>query len=353
MKSRLPSPCVALIVLILLGGAARADSPADRLSAAKIDAEQRKAFALDGLVAVTRGHDRAVAALAFAPDGTLLASSGWDNTVRLWKLGGPELLEGATLAGSPSGVAFDLKGKLLAAGGKDTRVYLWDVSAAKPKLKHALSGHSSRPFAVAFSPKGKLFGSGAFGPVLRLWKYEEDEPEQWAALANEEASSRGLSSLAFSHEGQYVVAGSHLGRQTLRVWDAAGRYLEERDVPEVKARLVACSPVGPVLALSGNEAKVRLWGYEGKRFRELRVLAGHTGRGLGPIVKALAFAPDGKTLASAGQDRKVILWDAGKGTQRQAWQFLDEVRALAFAPDGRHLAVGNANGTLYVLRLAN
>lgn len=352
MKSRLPLPSVALVVLILGAAASRADSPADRLSAAKIDAEERKAFALDGLVAVSRGHSRAIAALAFAPDGALLASSGWDNTVRLWKLGGPELLEAATLEGSPSGVAFDRAGKLLAAGGKDTRVSLWDVRAERPKRKHLLAGHASRPFAVAFSPTGKFFGSGAFGPVLRLWKMDEAEPEQWAALANEEAPSRGLSSLAFSHEGRFVIAGSHLGRQTLRVWDAAGRYLEELDVPAAQARLVVCSPAGPLLAFSGDDAKVRLWRYDGPRFREVRTLAGHTGRGLGPVVKALAFAPDGKTLASAALDRKVILWDAVKGTPRRTWQFLDEVRALAFAPDGRHLAVGNANGTLYVLRLS-
>jgi WD40 repeat protein len=68
-------------------------------------------------------------------------------------------------------------------------------------------------------------------------------------------------------------------------------------------------------------------------------------------VTALAFAPDGKTLATAGKDQKLILWDTTGGKQQRAWTMPAEVRALTFAVDGRHLLAGDADGDICVLRV--
>jgi WD40 repeat protein len=302
-------------------------------------------------VAYVRGHSRSVAALAFSADGTWLASSSWDNTVHLWRLGKNEPQDAGALEASPSGLVFHPEGRLLATGAPGTGVYLWDLGGAEPQRKHVLAGHKKRPFALAFAPTGRLLASGCLHPVLRLWKLEDDEPEQWAALANETVPSLGIASLAFSHDGKQLVAGSHLGKQSLRAWNAVGQYLEEIELPEARARLVACSPTEPILAFSGDDAHIHLWRLEGKSTKELAVLPGHEGKGLGPAVKALAFAPTGKILASSGQDRFVTLWEVVTGQKLRTWQFESEVRALAFSPEGRHLALGNVDGSIYLLRL--
>jgi WD40 repeat protein len=70
-------------------------------------------------------------------------------------------------------------------------------------------------------------------------------------------------------------------------------------------------------------------------------------------VMALACAPDGTLLAAASRDGVLAWWDAA-GRRLGEWRspgFYFSAHTLAFAPDGRHLAVGNANGTVYLLRL--
>jgi WD40 repeat protein len=326
-------------------------SPLDRLDPERISAEDRKSLALSAVVAFTRAHNRAISALAFSPDGRRLASSGWDNTVQLWQLDAEEPKALATIDGSPSSVAFRAGGRELVTGSPESRVVVWDVSGPTPKLRFNLAGHKYRPFALQFSADGRMLASGSMDPVLRLWRFENDEPEIWAALANENnAPALGVSALSFSGDGMLLAAGSLLGKQTLRLWDRSGAFLAEKSLPAVKARIVQFSPVEPTLAFTGDDAVIRLWSVAGEEPKELKTLAGHKAEGQPPPILALAFTPEGATLFSAGQDRRLIRWDVAKGQKQREWPLPDEPRALAVAPDGRHVAIGNRAGTLFILR---
>ena len=110
-----------------------------------------QALALDGLIALARQHTRPVASVAFSADGEWLATSSWDNTVRLWRLGGKDLPEATRLEASPSAVAFHPDGRLLATGSSGT-ASCCGTCPARRRRKHALYGHQQRPFALAFSP---------------------------------------------------------------------------------------------------------------------------------------------------------------------------------------------------------
>jgi WD40 repeat protein len=327
-------------------------SPLDKLDADQVPEETRKLLSIPGLVAFVRAHDRAVAAIAFSPDGRQLATSSWDNTVKLWQMDLAEPKARAALDGSPSGVAFTADGKTLAAGSPESHALMWDVATTPPKVRWKLSGHKHRPFALQIAAGGRWLASGSLDPVLRLWKLEGDEPEIWAALANEEAPSVGVSALSFSGGARQLAAGSHLGKHTLRIWDLSGSFLEERTLPATQARIVQFSPTEPILAFAGDDAVIQLWWVKGEEPKKLPALKGHKNSAAPPAIKVLAFSPSGEWLASSGQDRRLIIWDMATGQRQREWQLPDEARALAFSPDGRHLAVGNHDGTLFILRLA-
>jgi WD40 repeat protein len=326
--------------------------PLDRLDENAIDADDRKTLGIRELVAFERPNNRAIASVAISFDGALLATSGWDNVVHLYKLGDKTPKSWAKIDGSPSGIAFSADSKWLACGCADTHTVIWDVSGVKPKEAYKLSGHKSRPFAVAFPPKGPGFASACADPVLRLWKLEDLTPEVWAVIAKDKAPSLGISSLAFSYDGKLLIAGSMIGNPTLRIWDASGAVLAENSPPAALAKLVACSPTLPILAFAGDDGVIHLWDLGKSPIEKLRTINAHEGK-KPPIIKALAFSPDGQTLASSGQDQRVRVWEVATGKKQREWQMLDEGRALAFSSDGRHLAIGNSDGTLYILRLAS
>ncbi|KOR31084.1 hypothetical protein TI04_02620, partial [Achromatium sp. WMS2] len=108
---------------------------------------------------VQRGHTNYVNSVAFSPDGIILASGSWDNSIKLWRVAdGALLLTFTGHTSSVKSVAFSPDGSSLASGSWDKTIKLWRV--ADGVLLRTLTGHANLVYSVAFSPDGLSLASG-------------------------------------------------------------------------------------------------------------------------------------------------------------------------------------------------
>ncbi|MFH7339288.1 WD40 repeat domain-containing protein [Streptomyces sp. KHY 26] len=291
------------------------------------------------------GHASAVDALAFSPDGHTLASAGYDHTIRLWNVTDPARprLVGRPLTGPTEAVnqiAFTPDGRTLAGASDDGTVRLWRLTAPATALGAPLTGHTDEVNSVTISRDGRTLADGSVDGTVRLWRIAD--PAHPAPLARLTVNTAGVYQAVFSPDGATLAVAGNDG--LVRLYDvtdpARPKALGEPLTGHTAAVWsVAFSPDGRILASAGYDDTIRLWNVSDPA-RPIALTAPLTDHTDG--IWSVRFSPDGHTLASAGYDRTARLWTlpAGLLASRSA------LSATAFGPGGRTLAAAGDNGLL-------
>jgi WD40 repeat protein len=284
------------------------------------------------------GHAGPITGLVFVPDGRTLWSSGYDGTLRAWDA--VRQAEWAVLSGHPKVKALALTpdGRTLVSGGSDGMLRLWDAASCRPV--QALALLRGEVWCAVFSPDGKTLATGQVeqGAALRLWDWRSGKELQ--RRSEPDGVPRCI---AFAPDGKTLVE-DYLGNILLRV-TATGkirRQLHGTHCDWVNA--VGFLPDGTLVSAGGGngvtDRAVRLWDVLAKkRLHEFARVdrCGHT---------SLAVSPDGRLIAGSF-DRTIQVWETC--TRQRVAEFSGHrghVSALAFHPDGRTLASGGADGAI-------
>ncbi len=310
-----------------------------------------------------KGHSNAVNSVVFSPDGKRLASASWDGTVKVWDAQTdpkPLTLKGAATS-SIASVAFSPDGKRLASGGGGPRgsgpgaLQVWDAQTGQEIV--TLQGHTAKVTTVAYSPDGKRLASGSGTWDWTKNAYVAGDVKVWDALTGQELLSlKGhtgpIYSVAFSPDGKRLASGSGTLNATkqdlvageVKVWDAqTGQEILTLKGYKHHVNSVAFSPDGKRLASAGDERGVTLC--DAQTGQKLLSLEGPSG------ANRVAFSPDGKRLAGAGGwvDPWVKVWDAQTGQELLTCKgHTDGINSVAFSPDGKRLASAGGRGGVTV-----
>jgi WD40 repeat protein len=284
-------------------------------------------------------HGGLIRAVAFAPDGKLLASASHDHTLSVWRLGPPvrELYRFRGHAGDVLCVAFSGDGRVVASGGADGSVRLWSVQGPTAGQEvRALTGKAEAVEALAFSPNGKVLAAGGDDGVLRLYDARSHD------LLKQMSQDRAVRCLAWSADGKAIATNG--ASHAVALWDAdKGSLL--KSFGDEAINCLCFAPAGRELVTWEPGGVLRAWDPE--KGTLMRTWGGGGDDSSGGLIYQIAFGKDGKTLFAGTAAGPIDVWDPATGKRRgRLVGHQGRSSALGVAPVQALVASGGADGTL-------
>ena len=312
--------------------------------------------------AAAGGHTANVQSVRYSANGRKLVSTADDDNVVVWDARTAQPLE--TLvghAGRPTDSAFNADGNTLYTSSLDGTVIEWDLGSHRRFGRPFMTGAHAPGFWVdaplraplAISPDGLEFAAQTAASSVGIFSVKTLQPQTSLSLPR----AATITALAWSHGGSELAVGAD--HRLVQLWDVSGaphlvrvlhmprpasHFVEAVQSVAFSAddRLLAASDSGIQSDFNSQSGRIAIW-----RTR--------TGAPVAPALKLaapandVAFSHDGRLLAAALADGRVLILDSSNGAQLRAIHPLESdnggTTSLAFAPNGT-LATGTYAGVV-------
>jgi len=268
-----------------------------------------------------------VQSIAWSPDGTTLATSGSDRTLKVWSIEGELLRSVQGQVSTPSCVSWDPKGNQLAASGHDGAIRFYDTVGDSTDV---LPRHNRAAWSVAWSTDGRSLASIGDDGALHVWRRRDAEPQKTFAFSGSQVTWLDDELAVVDDSGKLIIL-------SLRDNDDAPTVV---DAHEGRANGVSWNPAQRLIATVGVDRVAKIFSASGQ---EASVLTGHTNR-----LYAAAWSHDGQWLATGGETNCVQLWSAD-GAQGPTSTPHHHIASLAWHPDDQRIAVAYVDSTVHLL----
>jgi WD40 repeat protein len=247
------------------------------------------------------GHTDMISSIACSPDGRMMATGSWDNSIKIWQINSGKLLNSFQTGGDVRSIAFSPDGKYIVAGIEES---------------------SSNPTSF-----------------VELWEVNKGERVHMFPKAG------AIRSVAFSENGLFFAAADAYDGPT-RIWDI-NTFKLIKNLPTSRISLVAISPDNENIALAGYN-DISIWNIRKGKIK-------HTFKNPGGFLNSISFSPDGRFLVAAGRvnyskfkgwDSTICLWEVSSGKMIRTFEgHHSEVSSVVFSHDGLRLLSGSSDST--------